>query len=348
MTDVVLLSIVGGVRFESEWLMRPVVCGLKLLAVLLVGAAGVAQTTLHTGTSLVVVPTLVETQDQHPVYSLTAEDFALTDDGVRQKVTVDAGTSHPLSLVVLIQTGGIARVQFANFANLETMLSSLLDGAPNRAAIVNFDSRPEGASPFTSNLAEWKDAINEPDQGDRGAAIYDAIAFGIGLLKNEPANNRHAILLISQERDAGSKIKEKEIVRRLGETNTAIYSLTFSAEKTEFRQALKDPPHLNPPLFGIGDAYFDLSDPLRRALGGLQKNMSAEVAGLSGGESSGFDTNNELQNALNTLQNHMANGYVLSFTPTSDAPGLHRLGVGVVRHPEFIVSARGSYWAADE
>jgi hypothetical protein len=250
--------------------------------------------------------------------------------------------------VVLIQTGGIARGQFPNYANLETMLASLVGGAPNRAAIVNFDSRTEGASPFTSDLAEWKDAINEPDQGDRGAAIYDAIAFGIGLLKNEPANNRHAILLISQERDGGSKIKEKEIVRRLGETNTAIYSLTFSAEKTEFRQAFKDPPHLNPPLPGVGDAYFDLSDPLRMALGGLQKNMSAEVASLSGGEASGFDTKNELQNALNTLQNDMANGYVLSFTPSSDAPGLHRLGVGVVRHPEFIVSAGGSYWAADE
>jgi VWFA-related protein len=335
--------------------MRAVASGFGLA--ILLGTAGMAQTTLRTTTSLVVVPTLVETQDQHPVYSLTAEDFALTDDGVRQKVTVDAGTSHPLSLVVLIQTGGIARVQFANFANLETMLSSLLGSAPNRAAIVNFDSRPEGASPFTSDLAEWKDAINEPDDGDSGAAIYDAIAFGIGLLSKEPANHRHAILLISQDHDAGSKISEKEIVRRLGETNTAIYSMTFSEDKTAVKHAFNH-PHGNPPLTGIGPqlterepgyvCYFDLSLPLKLALDGLKKNASAEVARLSGGETSGFDTKNQLQEELNTLKNNMANSYILSFTPTSDRTGMHALGVGVVKHPEFVVSARGSYWAGGD
>ncbi len=81
----------------------------------------------------------------------------------------------------------------------------------------------------------------KPDQGDSGAAIFDGIAFALDLLKKEPVRNRRAILLISQERDDGSKTSMKEIVRDLGETNTAIYSVTFSAEKTEAKQAFKDP-----------------------------------------------------------------------------------------------------------
>ena len=85
-----------------------------------------------------------------------------------------------------MQTGGVARGQFANYSNLETMLAEMLGEGTNRVSIVNFDSRPEAASPFTTNVAEWREAIDHPDAGDNGAAILDGIAFGLELLKKEP------------------------------------------------------------------------------------------------------------------------------------------------------------------
>jgi VWFA-related protein len=312
--------------------------------------AGFAQTTLHTTTTLVVVPTLVQTARKEPVFSLKAEDFVLTDNGVPQKVTLEEETKRPLSLVVLMQTGGIARGQFASYVNLETMLASLLGGAPNKVSIVNFDSRPEAASPFTSDVAEWRDAIDHPDQGDSGAAIFDGISFALDLLKKEPVSNRRAILLISQERDSGSKTQMKDIVRDLGETNTAIYSITFSAEKTAAKQAFKDPAHLNPPIdIGAGSfqGYFNLSAPLALVIGAMRKNLSAEVANLSGGEAMTFDGRGELEQDMNVLNNHIRNSYILSFSPTSAEPGLHAIKVQLAHHPEMMVSARTSYWAAD-
>jgi VWFA-related protein len=320
-----------------------------------------AQTTLHTTTTLVVVPTLVQMPDKGSAFSLSAEDFVLTDNGVPQKVMLEQETKRPLSLVVLMQTGGVARGQFGSYANLEAMLASLLGGAPNEVSIVNFDSRPEAASPFTSDVAQWKEAIDKPDPGDRGAAIFDGIAYALDLLKKEPANNRRAILLISQERDDGSKTPMKEIVRDLGETNTAVYSVTFSAQKTEAKLALKE-PHLNPPIRVIPSdgpiqpwtdaaapiqGYFKLDAPLRLIFGAMQKNLSAEVADLSGGESMSFDGRGELESDINTLNSHIRNSYILSFTPTSTEPGLHTIKVSLVRHPEMMVSARTSYWAAD-
>ncbi|HEX3967355.1 MAG TPA: VWA domain-containing protein [Edaphobacter sp.] len=335
-----------------------------IMVAALTGAA-VAQTTLHTTTTLVVVPTLVQTSDKGSVFSLAAEDFVLMDNGVAQKVTLEEGTKRPLSLVVLMQTGGVARGQFASYVNLETMLGSLLGGAPggvaNRVSIVNFDSRTEAASPFTSDVAQWKEAIDKPDQGDSGAAIFDGIGYALDLLKKEPGGNRKAILLISQERDDGSKAQMKEIVRDLGETNTAIYSVTFSAEKTEAKLAFKDPPHLNPPLAVIPtdgsykpyndterpiQAYFKLDVPLRLIFGAMQKNLSAEVANLSGGESMSFDGRGELESDLNVLSNHIRASYILSFTPSSTEPGLHTIRVSLPHHPEMVVSARTSYWAA--
>jgi VWFA-related protein len=325
--------------------MKPTVFQSAALLSLLTGT-GVAQTTLHTTTTLVVVPTLVQTAGKETAFLLTAEDFILRDNGVPQKVTLEEETKRPLSLVLLMQTGGVARGQFASYANLETMLASLLGGAPNRVSIVNFDSRPEAASPFTSNVAQWTEAINKPDQGDSGAAIFDGISFALDLLKKEPAGNRRAILLISQERDDGSKTQMKDIVRSLGETNTAIYSVTFSAEKAEAKLAFKDPPHLNPPIMG-SQAYFKLDAPLRLIFGAMQKNLSAEVANLSGGESLGFDGRGELEGDMSILNNHIRNSYILSFTPTSTEPGLHTIKVSLAHHPEMVVSARTSYWAAD-
>jgi VWFA-related protein len=322
---------------------------------------GFSQTTLHTTTTLVVVPTLVQTTGKEPVFSLTAADFVLTDNGIPQKLTLEEETKRPLSLVVLMQTGGIARGQFASYVNLETMLASLLGGAPNRVSIVNFDSRPEAASPFTSDVAEWRDAIDHPEQGDSGAAIFDGISYALDLLKKEPVSNRRAILLISQEHDSGSKTQMKDIVRALGETNTAIYSITFSAEKTEARQAFKD-PHVNPPISVVPtdgsikayndparpiQGYFKLDVPLRLIFGAMQKNLSAEVASLSGGESMSFDNRGELEQDMSVLNNHIRNSYILSFSPTSAEPGMHTIKVQLAHHPEMIVSARTSYWAAD-
>jgi len=334
-----------------------------LVAATLAGS-GFAQTTIHTTTTLVVVPTLVQTPGKEVVFSLKADDFILTDNGVPQKVTLEEESSRPLSLVVLIQTGGIARGQFENYVHLDSMIAAILGNAPNAVSIVNFDSQPEAASPFTSDVSEWSDAIDHPDQGDSGAAILDSIAFGLDLLKKQPPRNRRAILLISQEHDSGSKAKMKDIIRELGETNTAIYSVTFSAEKTAIRQAFKDPAHLNKPITAgsspptVGDApstmgptqyqaYFNLNMPLNLAISEMRRNLSAEVANLSGGETSGFTSRGELDAALGAMSNHIRNSYILSFYPTSTEPGLHTLEVRLVHHPELSVSARRNYWAVN-
>src|SRR3984885_11966310 len=296
-------------------------------------------TTLHTSSTLVVVPALVQTTANKLVYSLTADDFIVTDNGVPQKVRLESDTARPLSLVVLMQTGGAARSQFKNYDNLETMLAAILGGAPNMVSIVNFDSRIEGACPLTADISQWRDAINRPDPGNSGAAIYDGLDFALNMLKQQPANTRRAILLISQAHDDGSKARLKDVVRTIGVTDTAVYSLTFSAGQLAVKQAFTGPGHPNklisagnpPPTSVVNErlptvttvgpdqyhAYFDLGAPLGLAFGAMRKNVSAEVANLSGGEASSFDNKTELDEALGTLTNHLRNSYILSFSPTS-------------------------------
>lgn len=50
----------------------------------------------------------------------------------------------------------------------------------------------------------------------------------IGLLEHQPANFRRVILLLSQAVDDGGRTTAEELLRRLGESNTTTYSLSFS------------------------------------------------------------------------------------------------------------------------
>lgn len=310
-----------------------------------------ADNTLRSSTSLVVVPTLVQSSTKEVVYSLHADDFLLTDKGIPQKVTLDEASSQPLSLVVLMQTGGAAVREFDKYRGLETMLASMLGGAPNQVAIVNFDSQPEAASPFTSDIAQWTDAINHPDPGNSGAAIMDALKFGLDLLAKQPANHRKVILLISQPQDSGSKTTAKEIARIVGETNTAIYSLTFTPQLTRLKGALKEPPHASRPVtIGKGTAgerqfvSFDFTEALNMVIDSMRKDVAAEVASVSGGEAIRFESQQQLDDVVASIGNHIQYRYMLSFRPSPADPGFHPIRVSLIHYPELTVSARNGYW----
>ncbi len=58
-------------------------------------------------TTNVIVPALVRTVGGELVYTLQADDFLLTDDGVPQKLTLEQESgSEPLALVIVIEVGG--------------------------------------------------------------------------------------------------------------------------------------------------------------------------------------------------------------------------------------------------
>jgi hypothetical protein len=64
--------------------------------------------TITVRSNLVLVPALVKNKAGDAVFSLTADDFMLTDDGVPQPAQLELDTdSQPLALAVIAQTGGL-------------------------------------------------------------------------------------------------------------------------------------------------------------------------------------------------------------------------------------------------
>lgn len=312
-----------------------------------------SQTPAITATSsLVVVPVLVRGSAGASVPTLRAADFLLTDNGAPQTVVVDDKEHQPISLLVLLQTGGAADKELPLYANLTTMVSYLTANVPHEVGVVEFDSEPEYTWSFTRNVDSLDEAFKHPDAGDEGAAILDAVRYGIDLLSKRPLKYRRVILLISQAHDEGSHARAEEIVRSLGENNITIECLTFSPEKEWLKDQLRygspenKPYQLAPELPPVLHT-FDIGTPLVVALNAMRKNTSATVAELSGGESFSFSSRNDLDRQLATLANHFAETYMLSFQPSSKQPGFHSLQLSVIGHPDLQVSARRSYWAKD-
>src|SRR5579859_2322541 len=92
-------------------------------------------------TTLVVVPALVRDKAGKLVFTLTTDDFVLTDDGVPQKLTLEQDTGgEPLALVVVIETGGAGARELEKLGPLPQLLDTVVGNVPHRIAVVAFDS----------------------------------------------------------------------------------------------------------------------------------------------------------------------------------------------------------------
>src|SRR5271170_657805 len=82
---------------------------------------------LTTRSTLIVVPALVRNKAGNLVFTLSAKDFVVTDDGIEQKLTLEEDTGgEPVALVIAVETGGAGARQLDKYHTLGTMIDSLV------------------------------------------------------------------------------------------------------------------------------------------------------------------------------------------------------------------------------
>ena len=295
------------------------------------------QVTLRARTSLVLVPTLVESTGKEPVFNLAAKDFLVKDNGVEQKIHLDADTDRaPMSIVVLLQVGGSAVREFQKYEGLPAMVQALAGNTQHHTAVVAFDSQPRMLQDFTGDPDAVQQAIYSIQPGDDGAAILDSVWYAVDMLNDEPQQNQRVILLLSETRDHGSRTPVKEVIRKVGRSDVIVYSLAFSPGRGD----LFDFSH-------AGDSA-DLLAPLRLAVNAMRKNAAAAIPRMTGGQYLRFNRARQLDSEIGMLANQVHNRYILSFQPSDATPGLHVLNVALRQPMPVRVLARTSYWAASQ
>lgn len=298
--------------------------------------------TIRVNTSVVLVPTLVEKSTGEIVYGLTQKDFTLEDNGVRQNIHVDDDLdAQPVSLVVCIQRGRSAGLEFDKYARLGPLLDLFTAGERGEAALVVFDSKPVYLEGFTRDTSTITERLQQLRPGDGGAAILDAVGYSVDLLEHQPPDHRRILLLISESRDHGSKrYSAQDLVERIGTSNTLVLSLTFSPTKAGLMEWGKGNAE--------GGAGINVLAPLMMAVAAVKKNAAREMAVMSGGESAAFTKEKGFEDRVAEMASHARNRYILSFRPSDLTPGLHRIEVKLNDDYSAHVIARTSYWAVSD
>ena len=198
---------------------------------------------LRVSTTEVLVPTLVEKHGGGILYGLKAGDFALEDNGKPQKIHVqEEMDTAPVALVVAVEQGGASVLEFDKLAKLGPLLDVFLTDPRSQAALVGFDSMPHLLEDYTHNGDRIDADLERLQPGDGGAAILDTVNYAVTLLETEPREFRRVLLLISEERDHGSKhTKPVQLIRKIGESDVLVLSISFSPALAELSHDAKDP-----------------------------------------------------------------------------------------------------------
>jgi VWFA-related protein len=294
--------------------------------------------TLRVTTTEVLVPALVEKRGGGILYGLKAGDFVLEDNGMPQKIRVqEEMDTAPVALVVAVEQGGASVLEFDKLAKMGPLLDVFLTDPRSQAALVGFDSVPHLLEDFTHNGDQINADLEQLQPGDGGAAILDTVNYAVTLLETQPKDFRRVLLLISEERDHGSKhTKPAQLIQKIGESDVLVLSVSFSPALAEFSHDVKDSEP--------DQATMNMVSALVMAIRAFKKNVAKEVAEMSGGKYTTFVGDKRFEARVMSAAKDARNRYLITFSPTDLTPGLHTIRVRTTQDYGARIVARANYW----
>jgi len=297
--------------------------------------------TLRITSKEVLVPTLVEKRGGGIVYGLKGDDFLVEDNGVPQTVHVqEEMDTAPVALVVAVEQGGVSVLEFDKIAKLGPLLDLFLADPRSQAALVGFDSEPHMMRDFAHSGEDLDQALKTMQPGDGGDAILDTISYAVDLLQTQPKEFRRVLLLISEERDHGSKhAKTEQVIKKIGESDVLVLTVSFSPIQAEFAHDIKDSGE---------QRTMNMVSALVALVQAFRKNVTKEIALMSGGEYTTFTNDKKFEARVVEEAKHARNRYLLTFRPSNPTPGLHTLRVRLLQDYGAHIVARANYWVEDQ
>ena len=187
----------------------------------------------------------LQSLDDTPLGDVRVEQFAVEENDVAQQVgdlTAGSGASGPpLSVVLVVDTSGSMqgdKLRLAQEAG-DVFIQAL--GARDEVALLPFNSQVGPAVPFTTDKEQVTNALKAlTANGD--TRLYDALAAAAALIEKVPAENRQAIVLLTDGRDTGSTrnaLTSSEVARQAG---ALVYTISVGEDTdSAVLQALSEP-----------------------------------------------------------------------------------------------------------
>ena len=181
------------------------------------------------------VEILASVSDAHgkPILDLKQDTFALSEEGVPQKIErFEAETNRPLDLALMIDSSAstFKDLKFETEAAAHFIRQVVRPG--DRLAVYQFDESVLELADFSDQVPKLQAAARKVAPGS-GTSMYDAIALGANALRHRGAQRRRAIVLVTDAGETTSVTKFDEARRAAIASEALLYSVVIRPIKSE-------------------------------------------------------------------------------------------------------------------
>jgi Ca-activated chloride channel family protein len=274
---------------------------LLFLSTAISATVAIAQeSTLRLDVRLVNVFVNVTDRNGAIVGGLSREDFAVTEDGRPQQISVFERQSElPLNLTLAIDTSGSVKKDMGEEADAAHRFVHAILRPQDQMSLLQFATEVKELCPFTNKVAQIDRGLSQL-HADYATALYDAILLGSeGLGKRD---GRRVLVLVS---DGGD-----------------------TAKSTTYAEALESALRHEVMIYSIIDVPIEAS--AGRDLGG--EHALITLAEQTGGKSF-YVSAGGLDKAFKQVSDDLRTQYLIGYYPQHQEPGriFHRIAVSVPR-----------------
>jgi Ca-activated chloride channel homolog len=193
-----------------------------------------AEPVFRSGASLVALNVTVTDAAKRYVTGLTANDFAIYENGVQQDVRFFESTSVPIDLIILIDTSSSMRPRMDTVHKAALgFLSTLRAG--DRGAVVTFNDGVDVLKPLTDDRASLEEAVRQT-VARGGTALNNALYVAIKQFGRQAVSTgeirRQAIAVLSDGADTASVISYDDVLDLARASGVNVYPIALEAPTT--------------------------------------------------------------------------------------------------------------------
>lgn len=286
------------------------------------GAQG-ASPTFRSGVDVVALNVVVTDAEQKFVTGLTADDFAVYEDGVQQEVSFFAATAIPLDLAILLDTSAsmtdkMDTVQQAAIGFAQTLRPG------DRLIVVDIKDATKILHPLDADPASSTEAILSTTARG-GTALYNGLYMTLKELVKQRRTNgevrRQAIAVLSDGQDTASLMGFDDVMAAAKDAGISIYTITL---RSAYRMR----------AFAEGNRRFSESE------------FSMKLLAQETGARAFFPTSiDELSGVYGSIAEELSNQYALGYSsknPKHDG-AFRRVIVRVAGKPGAHIRTRSGY-----
>jgi Ca-activated chloride channel family protein len=294
-------------------------------------------------TNLVTVPVIVSDRQNRYISDLTAENFAIFQDGQKQRIDYFIAEEAPINVAILIDTSRSTELVLGKIKKAAQQFIKQLK-PEDRCLVMSFDWQVNVLSELTNDREKLKKAVKNAEIGERfGTVLQDAIYQTVSQ-NFAGVKGRKAVILLTDGKDFGSFVSKTELFYKLEESDTLVYSIFYDTglQQPQMIGQRFPFPNRRGGVRGRGGR-----NPERRRQRIEQSNEEAmdflrRLADVSAGRFYQKDAGN-LTEAFQAIAEELRKQYLIGFYPENIEKGkIYQIKVKVDRN-DAVVRSKGAF-----